>query len=103
MYLGKPVEYYQETSIDKVIFTKDMFISANENGVILGNYSIIKPYVSCYTNSRTYSGEHSLLFKTYAECNDTYFHLYKVDQKAIGDINEDDICVYSVYRDVYFW
>jgi|LakMenEpi03Aug12_release.lakeMendotaPanAssembly.Ray.scaffolds.fasta_scaffold1134580_1 hypothetical protein len=44
------VNYYEDGNLDKLIFAKDLYISANEEGVDLGNYLIIKPYLTCYTN-----------------------------------------------------
>lgn len=103
MYLNKKVNFYQDEQLDKVIFKDGLFISTNENMLKIGNYKIIPPYTICYTASEKYLGRHDLVFKTYAECNETYFKEKNVDISAIGSYGADDVCVYTVYRTINFW
>lgn len=66
MYLNRLVNYYEDTSMDKLIFDKDLFISANEGGILFGKYKIIKPYITCQTRNDSKSGTYLLVFKTIA-------------------------------------
>lgn len=52
--------------MDKLIFDKDLFISANEGGILFGKYKIIKPYITCQTRNDSKSGTYLLVFKTIA-------------------------------------
>lgn len=89
--------------MDKLLFYKDLFISANEEGIDIGNVVIVKPYVTCYTDSDYFLGKHQLEFKTTAECNEDYFEKYQVNKTLLGDIDEDDVCIYTVYKELEYW
>jgi hypothetical protein len=45
-------------------------------------------------------GNHMLLFKVTAECNENYFKSIGFEP---GQVMGDDKCVYSVYQTVEFW
>lgn len=47
LYLERLVNYYEDGNLDKLLFYKNMFISANEEGVDIGKVVIIKPYIVC--------------------------------------------------------
>ena len=101
LYLERQVNYYEDGNLDKLLFSGNMFISANEEGVDIGNFIIIPPYITCFTESEYYLGSHQMQFRTYAECNEDYFKKYNVNRVGLGEINEDDICVYTVYKFQY--
>jgi uncharacterized membrane protein len=69
MYFDRLVNYFKDPDMDKLIFAKDLFISANIGGLFLGKFNIIKPYITCQTYSQEMVGLHLLVFKTMAECN----------------------------------
>ena len=73
MYLDRLVNYFEDQSMDKLIFSKDLFLSANEGGLIIGKYNIVPPYITCQTTDPKMAGSHSLMFKTVAECNQNFF------------------------------
>ena len=37
--------------VDKMIFAEDLYIKAGEKGVIIGDYHLIDPYVTCLFDS----------------------------------------------------
>ena len=80
MYLNKKVNFYQDEQMDKIIFKDGLFIDTNENVLKIGSYKIIPPYTVCTTSSPKYLGIHNLVFKTYAECNETYFKENNIDK-----------------------
>ena len=84
MYLNKKVNFYQDEQLDKIIFKDGLFINTNENMIKIGSYRIIPPYTVCSTSSPKYLGTHDLVFKTYAECNETYFKEKGIDTSVIG-------------------
>lgn len=89
--------------MDKLIFDKDLFISANEAGLFFGKFDIVKPYITCQTFDSNIIGDHLLVFKTVAECNETYFKQIGFTPSSLGKVSSSDTCVYTVYRNVYFW
>ncbi len=66
VYLDRLVNYFEDSSMDKLIFDKDLFISANEGGILFGKFNIIKPYITCQTFDEKMAGLHFLVFKTVA-------------------------------------
>lgn len=72
MYMERLVDYYEDQRMDKLVFTSDLYISANEDGIYVGNYTIIEPYISCKTSNEKYLGTHHLVFKTKAKCDEKY-------------------------------
>ena len=65
--------------MDKLLFTENYFISANEDGLYIGAYSIIEPYIVCQTAERKFLGTHHLVFKTKAQCDEKYFSKYNIN------------------------
>ena len=51
LYLNRIVNYYEDGKLDRLIFFKDNFISASEAGIDIGKVNIIKPYVTCSTDT----------------------------------------------------
>ena len=41
MYMERPVKYYEDRRMDKLILTEEFCIHANENGIFIENYTII--------------------------------------------------------------
>jgi hypothetical protein len=103
LYLDRPASYFEDSNLDKIVFSGRMYISANEGGLEIGEINIVPPYVSCYTSSRSFLGTTALMFKTVAECNDTYFTKYKVDKELLGTIEPNDVCIYTVYSSINYW
>ena len=89
--------------MDKLLFTEKYFISANEDGLYIGGYNIIEPYIACQTSQRKFLGTHHLVFTTKAKCDKSYFAKYNINQKKLGEIDDNDMCIYTAYRDVYLW
>ena len=83
-YMGRLVSYFEDRKMDKLLFTDKFYISANEDGLFVGGYSIIEPYIACSTSERKYLGTHHLTFKTKAKCNSNYFSKYNIDEKKLG-------------------
>jgi hypothetical protein len=48
-------------------------------------------------------GAHPLVFKTIAECNETYIKSIGINSISLGQYSSSDSCIYTVYRNVYFW
>lgn len=103
MYLNRLVNYYEDGNLDRLIFNKDMFVSASESGVDIGKIKIIKPYITCNTQDAQFLGLSKMQFKTLAECNETYFEQYQVNMSTIEEIGPGDICVYTVFRPINYW
>lgn len=49
------------------------------------------------------AGSYYLVFETVAECNKDFFNLYNINANLLGAIGSEDTCVYTIYKDVYFW
>lgn len=79
LYLDRLVNNYDDYSVDKLVLAPDLFISANEGGLDIGDLKLIKPYVTCRADDREFLGVTSLMFTTVAECNQTYFEKYNVN------------------------
>lgn len=75
-------------------------MSGNENYLLVGNYEIIPPSITCFPNSTEALGRHKVLFQVTAECNSAYFKSIMFEP---GPLSNDDKCVYSVYRNVKIW
>lgn len=103
MYMDRLVDNFEDIMMDKFVFNSRFYLSANEDGLFIGNYTIYQPYITCSTTNPKYVGEHNLVFKTKAECSDEYFQLYDIDKSTLGEIDEDDFCTYVSYRKIYFW
>lgn len=103
MYLGRLVNYFEDQKMDKLIFKKDLFISANEGGLLIGRYDIIEPYITCQTVYDEMVGSHPLIFKTFAECSPEFFESYDIKLNTLNSFTDEDTCVYTVERTLYFW
>lgn len=68
-YLGKQVSYFEDLALDRLLLFDDKFISASDGKIMVGNFTIIKPYVTCYTSDPKYLGYFPLVFTTVAECS----------------------------------
>ena len=84
MYMERQVDYFEDQKMDKLIFTNDFFISANEDGLFVGNYKIIEPYIACQTSNEKFLGVHHLVFKTKAKCDNEYLKHYNIDSNQVG-------------------
>jgi hypothetical protein len=91
---------YEEKLLDKIILFDNHFISANENGILIGTFAINPPAVKCSTKSTTVLGTHRLVLKMTAECSQNYFVSVGFQP---GTLNSDDKCVYTVYRNMVVW
>lgn len=89
--------------MDKLIFSNDLFISANEAGLFLGDFQVVQPYVTCQAHDTNQTGSHHLVFKTVAECNKNFLEEKKIDMGTIDGFTSEDSCIYTVYQQVYFW
>jgi hypothetical protein len=103
IYLDRTANYFQDDTIDKLFLVGRMYISSSESGLEIGQISIIQPYISCHTTAKVFLGTTPLLFKTTAECNDTYFANYEINKSMLGTIGPDDVCTYTVYRSIFYW
>lgn len=43
MYLDRTTNYFQDDMLDKIVFSKDLAITANENHIIALKYRVDKP------------------------------------------------------------
>lgn len=50
LYLDRVVNYFEDGNLDKLVFSGNLYISANEGGLDIGEVDIILPYISCYTD-----------------------------------------------------
>ena len=69
MYLDRTANYFQDDMLDKIVFNKDMVITANENHIIALRYIVEKPAIVCQSHNRSQLGMHNVLLRTKAECS----------------------------------
>ena len=50
VYYGRLVNFFEEKNLDKLLFFKDFYISAEEEGIKIGRITIIQPSITCLTN-----------------------------------------------------
>ena len=67
---------------------------------MVGNYEISPPSLRCSTKTPSLLGGHRLVLKMTAECNPDYFS--KVGFQP-GQLNPDDKCIYTVYKQMSVW
>jgi hypothetical protein len=91
---------YEDTLLDKLILSDGNFISANEDGILIGRYSITPPSIRCSTRNSSLLGTHKLVLKVTAECNPDYFAATGFQPGSLG---KDDKCVYTLYRSMAVW
>ena len=77
-----------------MIFAGDLYIKAGEKGVIIGDYHLIDPYMTCLFDStfgekqQSAVENHTFVFKTIAECSREFIELagYEIDEiKGLAD------------------
>jgi hypothetical protein len=66
MYLDRTTNYFQDDMLDKIIFNKDLAITANENHIIALKYRVDKPEIVCTTSNKSLLGMHNLVLRTTA-------------------------------------
>ena len=77
-----------------MIFAGDLYIKAGEKGVIIGDYHLIDPYVTCLFNSefgkkqQSALTNHTFVFKTIAECSREFIELAGLDVDEIKSLSE---------------
>lgn len=79
MYWQRFAAYYEDENLDRLIFTDKMFISANEDSLMIGRYIVEDTYVQCKITDPAYLGDHRLVLEAKAECNQEYFNAHSID------------------------
>ncbi len=62
----RKVAVYEDKLMDKFILKDDLFFSGNENFLLMGNYKIIPPSITCQTSDISLVGNHKLVFRVTA-------------------------------------
>ena len=65
----RKVAVYQDKLLEKFMLRDSIFLSANENYLLVGTYQEVPPEISCQSSDGQLAGNHLLLFKVTAECN----------------------------------
>jgi hypothetical protein len=91
---------YEDRLLDKLILTEDHFVSANEDSIMVGRFSVAPPTLRCSTRSHSLLGSHRLVLKMTAACSQDYFNKNGFQP---GPLNADDKCVYTVYKNLVVW
>ncbi len=91
---------YEDRLLDKLILTEDHFVSANEDSIMVGAFSVAPPTLRCSTRSPSLLGTHRLVLKMTAACSQDYFSKNGFQP---GPLNADDKCVYTVYKNLLVW
>ena len=104
MYLDVMINDFEGSKIDKIIFGENLYIGANEKGIVIGDYKIIDQYITCQVED--FVGKEELLFRTRAECDQQYFEMAGMSvEKILGadGVTVEDQCMYTVYKDINVW
>lgn len=81
MYLDRPTAYFKDDMLDKIVFDKDIVITANEYHIVVYNYMVEKPQITCLTNNESLIGLHHLVLRTTAECHASFLQQVKSNQQ----------------------
>lgn len=66
VYLGRLVNFYEDKNLDKLLFFKNFYISAEEQGLKIGRTTIIPPSITCLASDDSLLGETPLIINTTA-------------------------------------
>jgi hypothetical protein len=56
MYMDRLVDNFEDIMMDKFVFNSRFYLSVNEDGLFIGNYTIYQPYITCSITNPKYLG-----------------------------------------------